>query len=80
ELAPPSRAFDDAIFYHTEHPAVPLSYCMAATCDGGDPLLVMLRAEDGQMFVQRADKDDEPVYCKLTIDRLLPKMQFVYDF
>ena len=49
------------------------------TFHGGEPLLVMLRAEDGQMYVQRADRDAEPVYCKLTIDRLLPKLQFVYD-
>ena len=53
---------------------------MAASCDGGAPLLVVLAAEDGQMFVQRADRDQPPVYCKLTIDRLLPKLQFVFDF
>ena len=59
---------------------MPLAYNMAAACDGGTPLLVMLRAEDGQMFVQREDRDAQPVYCKLTIDRLLPKLQFVSDF
>ena len=76
---PPARAFEEATLYHREHPETPLSYCMATSCDGGEPLLVMLRAEDGQMYVQRADRDAEPVYCKLTIDRLLPKLQFVYD-
>lgn len=78
--APPSRAFNEAVFYHQEHPETPLSYNMAASCDGGSPLLVMLRAEDGQMFIQRADHEVAPVYCKLTIDRLLPKLQFVFDF
>ncbi|MEA4928124.1 MAG: hypothetical protein VB104_05540 [Candidatus Limiplasma sp.] len=80
ETAPPSRAFDEALLYRREHPDLPLAYNMAAACDGGTPLLVMLRAEDGQMFVQREDRDAQPVYCKLTIDRLLPKLQFVYDF
>lgn len=80
ESAPPVRAFEEAIFYHRQHPAQPLCYCMAATCDGGAPLLIMLRAEDGQMFIKRADRDGDPVFLKLTIDRLLPKMQFVYDF
>ena len=80
DAAPPSRAFDEAVFYHREHPDYPLAFTMAASCDGGSPLLVMLRAEDGQMFIQRTDRETTPVYCKLTIDRLLPKMQFVYDF
>lgn len=80
EGAPPARAFDEALLYHREHPEVPLAYNMAATCDGGAPLLVMLRAEDGQMFIQWADREAQPVYCKLTVDRLLPKLQFVYDF
>mgnify|MGYP001209214965 CR=1 FL=1 len=80
DAAPPSRAFDEALLYHRQHPEQPLAYCMAATCDGGAPLLVMLRAEDGQMFVARAEGDALPVYFKLTIDRLLPKLQFVYDF
>lgn len=80
ETAPPSRAFDEAVLYHTLHPELPLSYNMATSCDGGAPLLVMLQAQDGQMFIQRTDRDATPVYCKLTIDRLLPKLQFVYDF
>lgn len=80
ESSPPSRAFDEAMLYQREHPDMPLGYNMAASCDGGAPLLVMLRAEDGQMFVQRTDRDMPPVFCKLTIDRLLPKLQFVYDF
>lgn len=80
ESSPPSRAFDEALLYQREHPDSPLGYTMAASCDGGAPLLVVLAAEDGQMFVQRADRDQPPVYCKLTIDRLLPKLQFVFDF
>ena len=80
DAAPPSRAFDEALLYQREHPDLPLAYNMAASCDSGTPLLVMLRAEDGQMFVQRIDRDSQPVFCKLTIDRLLPKLQFVYDF
>lgn len=80
ESAPPARAFDEALLYQRENPALPLAFTMAASCDGGAPLLVMLRAEDGQMFVQRADRDADPVYCKLNVERLLPKLQFVYDF
>ena len=80
ESAPPSRAFEEAKLYAKEHPQIPLSYCMAATCDGGEPLLLNLRAEDGQAFVVRVGTDDEPMYLKLTVDRLLPKIKFVYDF
>jgi hypothetical protein len=80
ESAPPSRAFEEAKLYHKEHPQIPLSYCMAATCDAGDPLLLNLRAEDGQAFITRVGTDAEPLYLKLTVDRLLPKIKFVYDF
>ncbi len=79
ESAPPARAFEEARLYRREHPALPLSYCMAATCDDAEPLLLMLRAEDGQAFIQHAVGDVAPLYLKLTIDRLLPKLQFVYD-
>ncbi len=79
ENAPPSRAFNEALLYQREHPDLPLCFCMAATCDGADPLLLMLRAEDGQAFVQYADRSAEPLYLKLAVDRLLPKLQFVYD-
>ncbi len=79
ESSPPARAFEEARLYRREHPALPLSYCMAATCDDAEPLLLMLRAEDGQAFIQHAVGDVAPLYLKLTIDRLLPKLQFVYD-
>jgi len=39
----------------------------------------MLRAEDGQAYVLRPERDVEPLYLRVTIDRLLPKLQFVYD-
>lgn len=80
ELAPPSRAFAEAELYTREHPSWPLAYTMAATCDGGDALLLMLRAEDGQVFIQRADGSSAPLLLKLTVDRLLPKLKFVYEF
>ncbi len=80
EAAPPSQALEEALLYRKQHPDEPLAYCMAATCDGAKPLLLMLRAEDGQVYVQHADGDAPPMYFKLTIDRLLPKLQFVYDF
>lgn len=79
ESAPPSRAFEEAVFYAHEHEGSPLSYCMAATCDGGEPLLIMLRAQDGQGYILRAEGDTAPIYLKLTVDRLLPKLKFVYD-
>ena len=79
ESAPPSRAFEEAGFYRREHPTLPLAYCMATTCDGAEPLLLMLRAEDGQAFIQHATGDPSPLYLKLGLDRLLPKLQFVYD-
>ena len=79
ESAPPSRAFEEAGFYRREHPTLPLAYCMATTCDGAEPLLLMLRAEDGQAFIQHATGDPSPLYLKLGVDRLLPKLQFVYD-
>lgn len=79
ESAPPSRAFEEAALYRRERPALPLSYCMAATCDGAEPLLLMLAASDGQAFIQRAAGEAAPLYLKLGVDRLLPKLQFVYD-
>lgn len=80
ETSPPVRAFEEAILYQHEHPGEPLAFTMAATCDGGEPLLIMLRAEDGQAYIQRVDREGEPQYLKLTVDRLLPKLKFVYDF
>ncbi len=80
ESCPPSRALDEAVRYHQERPQYPLSFCMAATSDPGETVLVMLRAEDGQMYLLRPDSDEEPLCCRLTVDRLLPKLQFVYDF
>ena len=79
ESAPPKQAFSESMVYSREHPELPLSFCMASTCDGAEPLLLMLRAEDGQAYVQFADRSAEPLYLKVTVDRLLPKLQFVYD-
>ena len=80
ESAPPSRVFEEAMFYAREHPDFPLSFTMAATCDGAEPLLILLRAEDGQAYIQRVEGVSEPLYLKLTVDRLLPKVKFVYEF
>ena len=80
ESAPPSRAFEEALFYSRENPDLPLSFAMAATCDGGDPLLIMLRAEDGQAYIRHAAGELPPLGLKLTVDRLLPKLKFIYEF
>lgn len=77
--APPSRAFEEAQRRHREHPEHPLAYCMAVTCDAGEPLLLMLRAEDGQAFIMRGPEDARPLHLKAGLDRLLPKLLFVYD-
>ncbi len=77
QLRPPAQALGEAALYARENPELPLSYCMAATCDTGDPLLLQLRATDGQAYVARADQP--PLYLRLTVDRLLPKLKFVYD-
>ena len=79
ELSPPSRAFEEAVLYQREQPALPLAFCMAATCDDAEPLLLCLRASDGQAFVLHADAEADPFYLNLAVDRLLPKLQFVYD-
>ena len=78
--APPSRAFEEAVFADRFSPNLPLSFCMAASCDGLEPLQMMLDAADGQMFVLRAYESEQPVFCKISIDRLLPKLRFVYEF
>ena len=78
-LCPPSRAFEEAALYEREHPDLPLGYCMATTCDDGEPLALMLRASDGQACLIHAMGGAEPLHLKLCIDRLLPKLQFVYD-
>lgn len=80
ETATPGRAFEEAALYQRENPALPLAYCMAATCDDGEPLLLMLRASDGQAFIQHAQGEPELLYLRVGVDRLLPKLQFVYDF
>ena len=49
------------------------------TCDEGEKLLLMLRAEDGEAYIVPADQNREPVYLNATLERLLPRVQFVYD-
>ena len=44
----------------------------------GEPLLIMLRAEDGQAYILHGMGHAAPLYLKLGVDRLLPKLQFVY--
>jgi len=72
--APPARAFEEAFLYQREHPTLPLAYCMAQTCDGGEPLMLMLRAEDGQAFILAEGRC--VLDLKIGLDRLLPKLQF----
>lgn len=76
---PPSRMLEEAVQLHHLDEAAPLAYCMAQTCDEGEGLLLMVRAEDGQVFVQRADEKQELLYLKVGLDRLLPKLLFVYE-
>lgn len=78
--APPARAFEEAVFANRFSPQLPLAFCMAASCDSLEPLQMMLDAADGQMFVLRAYEPDQPVFCKISADRLLPKLRFVYEF
>lgn len=80
ELAPPSQAFDEAVYQHERDDSLPLMFIMAQTCDVGEPLLIALRASDGVMLILRPEQQTPPMDCKLTVDRLLPKMQFVYDY
>ena len=77
--APPARALEEAQLYQREHPQWPLGYCMAVTCDAGEPILLMIAAEDGQAYILRAESDVPPLCLKLGLDRLLPKLQFVYE-
>ena len=77
---PPSRAFEEAEYASRFSPNIPMAFCMAASCDGQEPLQMMLDASDGQMYVLRAYDPDQPVFCKIPIDRLLPKLRFVYEF
>ena len=79
ELSPPSRLFEEAAFYRREHPELPLSCCIALTCDDGEPLALMLRAEDGEIFLLRTMAQSKPLYLKLGLDRLLPRLKFVYQ-
>ncbi len=72
-LAPPSRAFEEAAALKQE----PLCYVMAQTCDGGAPLAVWLRAEDGQVLVGQAG-GERRFELRLGLDRLLPKLPFAY--
>ncbi|MBN1777854.1 MAG: hypothetical protein JW811_07000 [Clostridiales bacterium] len=78
--SPPFRAFEEAAFAWRFNPNIPLAFCMAASCDDLEPLQMMLGASDGQMYVLRAYDPDQPVFCKIPVDRLLPKLRFVYNF
>jgi len=80
ESSAPAQVFEEAAFFAREHSREPLSFAMAATCDVGNPLLIMLRAEDGQAFILHANGSKPPLLLKLTVDRLLPKLMFIYDF
>lgn len=76
--SPPARALEEAFLYQREHPARPLAFCMAQTSDAGEPLLLMLRAEDGKAFVQSALDDQRIWNLNIALDRLLPKLQFTW--
>jgi hypothetical protein len=78
--APPARALEEAVFASGTNPGVPLAFCMAGSCDHLEPLQMMLDAADGQMYILRAYDPDQPVFCKIPVDRLLPKLRFVYEF
>jgi len=79
ETNPPERMFEEAAMYRREYPDWPLSYCMAVTCDDGEPLLLMLRADNGEACVMRTMTEAKPVELKLGLERLLPKVRFIYD-
>ena len=64
---------------HELDDSLPLMYTIAATCDAGEPLRIGLRAEDGVVMVAHTQTNTPPLDCKMTIERLLPKLQFVYD-
>jgi len=78
ESNPPSRVLEEAALYRREHPQLPLAYCMATTCDE-EPICLMLRGEDGEAFIYRPLLETKPLYLKLGVDRLLPKLRFIYD-
>lgn len=79
DSALPEQKFQEALDYAAQRPELPLSFCMAATCDEGEKLMLMLRAEDGEAYIVPADQNREPVYLNATLERLLPRVQFVYD-
>lgn len=75
---PPERAFEEAMINHRQEAEMPLAYCMAQTCDEGDALLLMIRADNGSVFVRYAAAEARVLELKLGLDRLLPKLKFVY--
>ena len=77
---PPKLAFEEALMMNRKEKELPLSYCMAQTCDDGEPLLLMIRAEDGGVYVRYASQEARVLDLKLGLDRLLPKLLFVFDF
>lgn len=72
--ATPAQAFEEAVYVSRER-SCPLAFCMASTCDGGEPIRLMLSASDGQAFLDGSGR--EPMCFRLGVDRLLPKLQFV---
>lgn len=75
---PPVRAFEEALMNHRQEADLPLAYCMAQTCDDKEALLLMIRADNGHVFVRHASADARVLELKLGLDRLLPKLKFVF--
>ena len=74
---PPMRALDEAIFLYEREATKVLSVPIACTCDGGEMLQIMVCAENGKVMIQPSN--GEAVLLSITLDKIFPKAQFVYD-
>lgn len=76
---PPAAAFDKAVEIHAGTPEIPLYYPMAATCDSGHPIILGIWADSTEAFLLVPGGSNKPVWLCLTLEKLLPKLRFVYD-
>ena len=78
-LSPPKRALDDAALESELGGEGCLAFCLAATCDAGEPVCLSLDAQTAEAMILHREQPQPPLRLKLTLDRLLPKLQFVYE-
>ncbi len=76
---PPCDAFEEAFLLSHFQKDKHISYAFARTCDPFDPLLLMIHADTGFAYIDCVGHDLPLVELHVSLDRLLPKLQFSFE-